>query len=63
MSFFLIVMATGWTTAIAGFGFCALKESGKLAAGRKRMADWLNVLPEKASVDVFAESEAGAGIN
>ena len=41
MSFFLTLMACGWITTVAMFGFCALNESGKLNKIRERIALWL----------------------
>jgi len=42
MSIVVIVMIFGWSTCFAMFGFCALKESGKLLNVRRRVALWLD---------------------
>jgi hypothetical protein len=42
MSIVVMLMVFGWSTCFAMFGFCALKESGKLLKARRRMALWLD---------------------
>jgi hypothetical protein len=55
MSFVLKVIISGWLTAFAMIGFCALNESGMLVNIQKRIALWL----ESLSPRVEREPEEG----
>lgn len=50
MSVFAMLMIGGWSAAIAMFGFCALKESGKLLEIHKRIGLWLETSTARLTI-------------
>ncbi len=50
MSVFAMLMIGGWTTAVAMFGLCAVKESGKLLEIHKRIGLWVETSASRLTI-------------